>query len=153
MSRHRLRVAEATLLLLIAQFLVAWVRFGRWRGWLGEIAAMPSSPPVSEGRLAKAWQCAHAIDRACARLEGCKAPVPKCLPRAMALQWMLRRRGMAAVVVIGTARNGRQRGRLGDLHAWLLLGDNALPKHDDGLNRPLLRLHGAPLFRSAASPD
>ena len=43
-----------------------------------------------------------------------------CLPQAMALQWMLRRRGVSSRLVFGTRRKAQDSGL--DFHAWLTVG-------------------------------
>lgn len=56
-----------------------------------------------------------AIDRAERRIIG---RTHKCLPRAIAAQWMLRRRRIAATLVIGAARHPGDERRI-DFHAWV----------------------------------
>ena len=43
-----------------------------------------------------------------------------CLPQAMALQWMLRRRGVASRLFFGARRKAQDSGL--DFHAWLTVG-------------------------------
>ncbi len=121
---------EAMGLLVWARLLVARVPFAHWRGQLGRSVAPPvaalarSEPDLAARRLA------GAIHRASARLPG----RTRCLPQAMALQWMLRRRRLGGVLVIGVA-GGRDRGGLADLHAWVvrdgevLIGASDEPHH------------------------
>lgn len=137
--RHWLRVAEAILLILVARFLVARVRFRHWRSLLGNIAGADEGAPcgVSDAGMAVARRCTHALRRAVARLPG-----TLCLPQAMALQWMLRRRGVGALLFIGVAGHGARRGRLQDLHAWLEADGMALLDDGSGHHRVLLRFQG-----------
>jgi hypothetical protein len=140
--RQRLRVAEAMLLLAVARFLVARVRFSLWRATLGRVVEQGEPSAAEVGELPAAEACALAVRRAAWRLPG-----SLCLPQAMALQWMLRRRGVAATVLMGVAGAGKRGGRLGDLHAWLELGNIALLNDGGGVHHPLLRLETGP-FRS-----
>lgn len=120
--RLRARTGEAALALLGARGLIAFVPFARWRSWLGDPVqppgdiAAPSGLPPSEPTPGQreAGRLARHVDRAAARL-----PLPlKCLPRAMALSWMLRRRNIAHLLVLA-ARPGHARGGEDDLHAWV----------------------------------
>lgn len=108
--RRLVRVAEAAALLIAARLLIRFVPMVRWRNTLGQ--------PHTEGAVAQAGDdraaevLAYAVVRA-ARL----LPLPfLCLPRAMALQWMLRRRGIGSVLVMG-ATGGRTDQPA--LHAWV----------------------------------
>lgn len=122
--RHRLRVAEAIALLLTARLLVALVPFRYWRPSLGRIVAAPQAMAGTEASLPVLRAHRQAVKR---------LPITvKCLPQAMALQWMLRRRALASVLTIATLpRAGRS--TLDDLHAWVssaggvLVGESALP--------------------------
>lgn len=107
----------AMALLSWARVLVAWLPFDRWRDSLGLAEDKNGSPP--EARLLVA-----AVERAAARLPF----ATKCLPRAMALSWMLRRQGISHAVAIAV-RPERLRGSSDELHAWVevegtkLIGD------------------------------
>lgn len=103
-----------------ARLLVAWVPFDRWRDRLG-FAAAQADPPT---HVAEASRLAADVEWAARRL-----PFPTaCLPRAMALSWMLRRRRIAHAVVIAV-RPSQLRQSPDALHAWLevdgqkILGD------------------------------
>lgn len=130
MIRWRLLVAEAMLLLLAARLLVSWVRLGRWLRLLGRQAAEPRRAQARAGDR----QLARAVERATLRLPG----ESKCLPRAMALHWLLARRGRPGQLVIGVLP-GDQRGRLEDLHAWVECGEEVLIGQLDLAFRPLVR--------------
>ena len=125
-ARHRRRVAEAAALLLAARLLVARVPFEKWRGTLGRRLDGKEDPRGLEPELLKLLLAAH--KRALARL-----PLEfKCLPSAMALQWMLRRRGIASVLSIG-ALPKQGRGSIDDLHAWISVnGTIRLGERPDG---------------------
>jgi hypothetical protein len=99
-------------LLCWARLLVAVVPFERWRGTLG--CAAPSE-------LAAAQRVAKLVEWAATRL-----PFdPQCLPRAMALSWMLRRRRLGHTVVIAV-RPPEARGADDDLHAWVEVGSETI---------------------------
>lgn len=117
MMRWRLLVAEALVLLAAARLLVAGLRFGHWRHLLGPVTtAVQTRPASAADRL-----LAKAVERASLRLPG----QSKCLPRAMALHWMLRRRNRPAQLVIAVLP-GAVRGGVDDLHAWVECGEEVL---------------------------
>jgi hypothetical protein len=102
-------------LLLLARALVAWVPFSRWNTSLGKpVDPQSTDPTLRLPHNLAARRLARAVERAAARLPGGS----KCLPRAMALQWLLHRRGLGAVLQFGV-RPGERRGGLDDLHAWV----------------------------------
>lgn len=134
MIRWRLLVAEAALLLLAARLLVASLRLGHWRHWLGPVATAATNGIATDSdRL-----LAKAVERATLRLPG----QSKCLPRAMALHWMLMRRGRPGQLVIGVLP-GSQRGGLDDLHAWIEAGNEVLIGRLELEFRPLARFGSA----------
>ena len=91
-----------------AQLLVAWVPFAHWRETLG--STVHHQPPSVE----RARQLAADVEWAATKLPF----VTKCLPRAMALSWMLRRRSLCHTVVIAV-RRGQLRHSTDALHAWV----------------------------------
>lgn len=95
------------ILLCVARVLVELVPFRRWRGSLGSDAKQRES--VEEGR-----RYASVVDHAAARLPF----AVKCLPRAMALSWLLRRRQIAHALVLA-ARPAEDRRDADSLHAWV----------------------------------
>jgi len=122
--RHRLRVAEAASALLTARLLVAAVPFGSWRRSLGRVLVGAGPEAGTDPPALKPLLDAHG--RALERLPW----EFKCLPRAVALHWMLRRRGIASVLSIGALpRHGRGRGTIDDLHAWVTV--NGVVRHGD----------------------
>ena len=135
LDRWRARGAtlEAMAGLAAARVLIATVPFKFWRGLLGD-QIMPESGLPGEPRPANpsARRLAVAVDRAAARLPG----VTKCLPRAMALQWLLHRRGLDATLVIGV-KPGAARGGLDDLHAWVVSEGEVVIGASDVTHRPL----------------
>lgn len=110
-ARWRLPIIMAALLLCRARFLVAAVKFGTWRKSLGtpEADREQSRPDKEEAK------------RQAARIERAAQLLPfhiKCLPRAMALSWVLRDR-MIRHSVVFAVRPAQFRGSLDDLHAWV----------------------------------
>lgn len=94
--------------LCAARLLVAWVPLQRWRGSLG--AAQTGS--VTAQDIAR--KLVHQVNHAAERL-----PFPiKCLPRAMALSWLLKRKAIGHSVVIAV-RPKAWRGQADNLHAWV----------------------------------
>jgi len=108
--------------LLVAWLLVAAVPFGRWRHRFGRILEGPDPVNAADPAILKPLVDAHR--RAVARFPG----ELKCLPRAIALHWMLRRRGIASVLSIG-ALPLHGRGTIDDLHAWVTV--NGIVHHGD----------------------
>ena len=132
--RGRGATAEAMALLVLARLLVAQVPFGRWRPWLGA----PVTPQAGEPQLhldanLAQRRLARAVVRAGLRLPG----ESRCLAQAMALQWMLRRRGLGGVIHLGVLP-GDARGTLDDLHAWVTRLGEVLLGADDKAHVALL---------------
>jgi hypothetical protein len=134
---HRIRVAEAAILLIVARALVAWVPFRWWRSSLGAMQDPKFGDAVAliPSQAAAARAVARALERADSRL-----PLHfKCLPRAMATQWMLRRRSIPAAVVLGVLV-AESRGTINDLHAWVTTGNCVLIGELQDAHVPVLRL-------------
>jgi len=122
--RPKLRTAAAMAYLCQARLLVAWVPFDRWQDQLGFAA-------VQSDRTAHSWKArrlAADVDWAAKRL-----PFPTaCLPRAMALSWMLRRKRIEHSVVFAV-RPADSRESAEAPHAWVeidgqkILGDLSGP--------------------------
>lgn len=112
---QRARVAEAMLLLLAARLLIAYVPMRWWRGSLGRVAAGQKLATDAGNKPPRiAALVVAAVQRAAQRL-----PLEMlCLPRAMAVQWMLRRRRCPSILVFGIGGEAPQRKRY-DLHAWV----------------------------------
>lgn len=131
--RARGVTAEAMALIALARLLVARVPFARWRSRLGEsVSPMPYDTELRLPSNLAARRLARAVERAAARLPG----ESLCLPQAMALQWLLTRRGMGGVVYIGV-RPGHARGGLGDLHAWVVREGEVLIGASEVAHHPL----------------
>ena len=123
-AADRALALEALLLLLLAWLLIVAVPMRRWRRHVdiahgpqpGRVregdgkapAARGSSRPMLEprraGRIVRKVSAALPFD-------------PRCLARAMAVQWMLRRRGLASQLVFGAGRFGARPALR--YHAWL----------------------------------
>ena len=110
---------EAALFLALARCLVAYVPLRLWRGRLA--TAPQDALPVP----ALAWRVAWIVGKVAAGVPFAAV----CLPQAMAAQWMLRRRGVASQLVIGTraetdsqAPAKRNAVRRFAYHAWLQVG-------------------------------
>lgn len=103
------RTAAAIARLCWALLLVSWVPFDRWRNALGA-----TDGEATAGALDQARRMAADVEWAARR-----SPFPiKCLPRAMALSWMLRRRNIQHAVVIAV-RPSQLRRSPDALHAWV----------------------------------
>ena len=134
MKRWHLTVAEAAALLVLVRLLISGMRFGYWRRWLGPLVQHCAATEPSEAdRL-----LALAVVRAAVRLPGNY----KCLPQAIALHWMLRRRRRPSDLVIATLP-GERRGGQDQLHAWVEMGGAILIGELDRPYYPLSRFGGA----------
>lgn len=104
----RARTAEAMAGLAAAKAVIALVPLARWRNRFGRAGT------ASADQLAEARQLAAHVRRGAARL-----PIPaKCLPQALALSWMLRRRRIAHRLTIAV-RPTEARSSSDNLHAWI----------------------------------
>ena len=129
----RRATAEAMAWLILARLLIARVPFGRWRKWLGTpVAPMTDDPQLHHDSNLAQRRLARAVARASARLPG----ESRCLARAMALHWMLRRRAMGGVLHIGVLP-GSDRGSIDDLHAWVTRSGEILIGASDQPHRAL----------------
>lgn len=97
-----------------ARLLVALVPFHRWRDTLGSTAKAPEGERFSARSLAQARRLARHVDRAAAWLPF----ATKCLPRAMALSWMLRARNIEHILAFAV-RPAQLRQSSDNLHAWV----------------------------------
>ncbi len=109
--RLRGRTLEALGWLCLARLTVACAPFGSWRDRLGLGGA------ALQGSAIEARLLALHIERADARLPFGLL----CLPRAIALSWLLRRRSIPHQLVMA-ARPAAQRSGTDDLHAWIEVG-------------------------------
>ena len=103
----RLGTLRAMVALTVARLTVEFLRFNRWSGTLGRRG--PGNARIPE---AQAW--ARHVEWAARRL-----PFElKCLPRAMALSWILRAKGIRHMVVFAV-RPAELRNSADALHAWV----------------------------------
>jgi hypothetical protein len=113
--RRRQRTLRAMALLCGARILVNWVPLARWRRFLG----------LSAGASRKDAEIARA---AAADVEWGAKRLPfetKCLPRAMAVSWLLRRKRIGHAVVVAV-RPPEMRGSDDALHAWVEVAGETL---------------------------
>lgn len=129
--RRCVRVAEAACLLIAARLLIRFIPMAHWRGTLGQPQSGDAAVQAGDDKAAEVL--AFAVIRAARFL-----PLPfLCLPRAMALQWMLRRRGIGSILVMGTTG-----GRIDQLalHAWVERNGRILIGEDEQAHVPVLML-------------
>jgi hypothetical protein len=105
------RTAKAMIVLGSAQLVVDRISFHRWRNTLGFGSGGAADSSIVE---AEARRLAANVERAAARLPF----ATKCLPRAMALSWLLRRRRLGHTVVLAV-RPAEMRDSPDALHAWV----------------------------------
>lgn len=119
--------------LSFARLVVATVAFRHWRSTLGGTAAGRSSELLA----ADARSSAAHVEWAAKLL-----PFPtKCLPRAMALSWILRSRQIDHVIVFAV-RPPQQRGVDDQLHSWVEASGEIILGHLRGPWIETLRLGG-----------
>lgn len=111
----RLLVLRAMLLLVCARFLVRFVALARWRDSLGTLHGSESAPPhpTTPLRSEEVALLARSVERASRRLPR----VTRCLPRAMVVQWLMRRAGLPSRIVI--AVHATDRTSEDAYHAWV----------------------------------
>jgi hypothetical protein len=105
---------EATIMLTLARLAVRFVSTER-------IMARAARPPSHSDRYAAA-RYAEAIARAVDEIGSKPWMDALCLPRAIAVQAMLRRRGIASRLCLGAARDGEALAA----HAWIELGEEII---------------------------
>ena len=99
-------------MLVRARVAIAALPFERWRASLGGAESSASNEEVAEAA------------KLAAHVEWAARRVPfetKCLPRAMALSWLLRARGIGHTLVFAV-RPPAMRGSTDGLHAWVDVG-------------------------------
>jgi hypothetical protein len=118
-SNSRLRTAAALAALSWARFVVATLPFSWWRDTLGGIFEQ-----AADNEIARARRFSEHVEWAAKLLPFST----KCLPRAMALSWILRSKQIAHSVVFAV-RPTERRDSDDRLHAWVeisgetILGD------------------------------
>lgn len=102
------------LVLGTAQIAVALVPFHRWRGRLGTKNRGGSGPQLKTSAVEAGRRTAAVVERAAERL-----PFhTNCLPRAIAVSWLLRRQGLPHTIVFAV-RPSHLRHSADALHAWV----------------------------------
>lgn len=148
---------RAIICLAIAKALVRFVPFTSWRRSLGIVldptspdfptgpniagdACVSTAPPTcDDATLRHAMLLGRLVDRAAEKLPG----TSKCLPRAAALQWMLRRAGISSSLVI--AFRLQERSGPHAYHAWTEVFGEMLVGHCDRAEyRPIMALRQTP---------
>ena len=114
---------EATACVIWARLLVAMVPLRHWRNQIADgVEARGDPPTLSETERDAVRLVARSIGRAVRN-----APVSLvCLPQALAARWMLRRRGVATQLYIGTKRAAEENR---EFHAWLKAGRTWVTGH------------------------
>lgn len=134
----------------VARLLVRFVPLIRWRDSIGLVVAAERAlamrvVPLKPGVRSALQSVVHQIDRACVRLPGHS----RCLPRAVALVWLLRRRSLPLLTVIAFSKIDRT----GEdaYHAWVECGGEILIGHCDRSSyQPIMVLASAPAVWTAA---
>jgi hypothetical protein len=118
--RHRLRVAEAMILLMLCAIMVRLLPFRLYATILGQPSHPNRAPDhaMDQGDLASALAVKAALAAAARRLPWAST----CLMRTFAARLMLARRGIGSIAWIGVS------GPLthDDPHAWLSIGEHDL---------------------------
>lgn len=142
-NRSRLQVLRAAAFIAVARLLVRFVPLRIWRATVGEVVpasasgsiadrsrvpAAASAPAViaaNSEELAQARWLGRCVDRAATYLPG----TSRCLPKAVALHWMLRLRRIPALTVIAFKREDRTGADV--YHAWVELNGEMVIGHCD----------------------
>lgn len=113
--RGRAKTASAMLFLCLAHAYIRFVPFQRWSGWLGTKSCdQRKDRDEGDAALEQGRRAAAVVARAAERLPF----ETKCLPRAIALSWLLRRQSVAHSLVFA-ARPLHLRNSADALHAWV----------------------------------
>jgi len=106
---------EAMILLVVARLLIMLIPIRYWRASLGQPTASRSSFSMVGDPAVRS------VIRAVKRAAGSLPLSLACLPRAMAVQWMLARRCIPSVFIIGVAEATDAK-QAPPLHAWVEAG-------------------------------
>jgi len=107
--RERALVVEAALHLVAAKAMLRWVPFERWRGALQHAPEQRLRVTPGERQLAQLVWAVNGV--------GARFPERlNCLPRALAMRWMMQRRRWPNTLELGVARDPE--GKF-EAHAWL----------------------------------
>ncbi|XUU61093.1 lasso peptide biosynthesis B2 protein [Erythrobacter sp. HA6-11] len=160
-SHLRFQTTREIANLLRAEWLIRFRSLASWQHGLGVVKSsglelMEGSLSADESALLCAKQCAKRVERAAFRLPY----EPRCLPRAMALQWSLRRHGIPSRLVVAMRKRDRLISEVeiaqlledeDRFHAWVELGDAMLIGHCERSEyRPIFAFDLLPIIDPAA---
>lgn len=139
---RRRRTLEAAWALGCWRLAVAVLPLRTWIGRVGTVVTgHDGDGPASDGNstdCARARVLARHVERAAQRLPF----TTLCLPRALALGAMLRRRGIAYTITIA-ARPPHMRGNGDDLHGWISVQETIVLGALPGPWNPVLKIHNS----------
>ena len=121
---------EVAMGLVVAQVLIWLVPPKVWRGSLGSVICDNSVPAqtLSEATRKRGRRVARAVMRV-----SILSPIPfVCLPKSIAMQWMLRRRRIPSTLVYGVSVELDEMGQR-PLHAWVEIEGIEIPAGDSRL--------------------
>ena len=123
----RVGTLKSMLLILRAQWLIRCSPMSRWRGSLGRLVEHDTpkhNHSIGADQLRAAAVLARRVERGAARFP----TEPKCLPQAMALQWLLGATGADSRLVIAMQREAERSEGADEhaFHAWVEWGDQML---------------------------
>jgi hypothetical protein len=136
---ERWLLAQALALLPLTALALWAVGFRRWQAAAGRLAPVRSSPGKDQAALTSVGRATARVVDAAARNGPYRA---SCLPRSLTLWWLLRRRGIDAVLRIGVRKEAEQF----QAHAWVeyrgaVLNDGRdVSEHFAAFDRPILPL-------------
>lgn len=137
--------AEAALFIVTARLLTAVLPFKIWQRFVGAPQEGPAPaqtpPPLTAPGTATASPAVMQARSLAARVERVAPIVPlkaTCLPRAIALLWMLRRRGYQSVRLHLGVASSPEAGF--EAHAWLTVDGTIVIGETDSMFQPLLAL-------------
>lgn len=147
----RMKVLRAMAFVALARFFVRFVPLPRWRNTVGDLveagaALTVRSAPLERGVRNAVQSAVNQIDRACLRLPG----TSRCLPRAIALGWLLRKRSLPLLTVIAFSKVDRT----GEdaYHAWVECnGEMLIGVCERDTYQPIMVLASAPVLKALAS--
>ena len=135
-AEDRRATLEAIFELLSAHFRIRAVPPRRWRSRFGSVASGEHAEADISGQLGTIRRVRLAIARGLRNVPGS----PNCLPQALAARRMLKRRGIASQLYLGTERDETGTPRF---HAWLKVGDEWVTGHCDESRYTLFGPSGA----------
>jgi len=123
----RVLTAISLVALTAAHLLVRFVRLSAWRDTLGSRRVHDRTPLTSpsDDDLRSALRIGDHIDRATWRLPF----ETRCLPRAVAAQWLLGTRAITSTLVLATHKTDRAGEHA--FHAWVEIGETFVIGHCD----------------------